>query len=144
MERPGRTVAFYFLFLGIGFWAGFWAGRFDGLDEGRRVAVVDATKEAPPPSAWMILAAECETRCLESETSEMFAVLVRESDLDPLAKNKRSTAKGIAQFTDDLWEHARRGSGLPATASPLNTHDAIHALVWQWAQPNGKEHWRKR
>lgn len=69
------------------------------------------------------------------------AIAKVESNFDPLAKNKNSTAKGIFQFIDGTWkENCKDGN-------PLNTEDNIKCGVeligkkelWHWA--SSQEQW---
>lgn len=74
----------------------------------------------------------------------LYGIAYRESRFQPDARNRRSGAAGLWQFMPQTWEHARRGAGLPASASPYNPDQAARAAAWLWQQPNGPSAWGAR
>ena len=103
-----------------------------------------APVRSPQLKAWGILARETACYGIRRKAPEMYRVLYRESMFEAKAKNPKSSAAGIAQYTRGTWKDHSRRAGLPSNASPYSPKQAIRAMAWAWSQgPKGERHWRQ-
>jgi hypothetical protein len=77
-------------------------------------------------------------RTLAPEDYDLLAKIVKcESGWNAKAKNKASTASGLAQFLDSTWSNTRQRMGL---GDKLNWRQHLETFVWLY-QHDGSRHW---
>lgn len=94
-----------------------------------RAALHRARTAAPHPAPTrraVVIRAVASVRAAGADTALLLAIARRESSLDPRARNRASSARGLMQFTDAAWLDAVRAfgarHGLARYATLLSAH----------------------
>lgn len=97
---------------------------------------------SPQLATYRLLEREAGRYGIGHRVTQMHRCIYRESRFNPEVRNRRSGAAGIAQFMPRTFAFARRGAGLPETATPYDPEQAVRAMAWLWSQPHGDDNWR--